>query len=156
MIAPQLSVEIEGLDKLEQRFAERIAAVLPPRETVFEVRAGGSRGGAKNGAIARTLAAHGRNFFWANKKTVGAIAFAARGLFGTPAERRRAEQTISAHLLIGIGENLQAQKNPGGASFTQLTARYAAAKRRKFGRTVPIGVASGDLAGGLHVEVSRT
>lgn len=155
MIGPRLSVEIEGLDKLEQRFAEKVAQVLPETIT-FEVKAGGKRGGQKNGAIARYLAAAGRNMFWASPKTKGRIALAARGLFGTAVERRRAEQTIGAELLVGIGENLQAQKNPGGGSFTPLTARYAAAKRRKFGRTVPIGVASGDLAGGLHVEVSRT
>jgi hypothetical protein len=155
VIAPRMEVSIEGLDQLEQRLTEKLAAVMP-QTTVFEVKAGGARGGAKNGTIARALAAHGRNFFWGNKKTVGAIAFAARGLFGTAAERRRAEQTISAQLLIGIGENLQAQKNPNGASFTQLSARYAAEKRRKFGRVVPIGRASGDLIGGLKVEVRRT
>jgi len=153
---PHMSIQIEGLDQLEQRFAEKVAAMLP-EPVVFEVKAGGARGGAKNAMITHVLAAAGRNFTWVNPKTKGQIALAARGLFSAAAgAKRNAVETIKALLLVGIGENVQAQKNPGGGGFRPLTARYAAMKQRKFGRTVPIGKASGDLLGGLHVEVRRT
>ncbi len=156
MIGPQLSVEIEGLDKLEQRFAERVAQVLPETIT-FEVKAAGARGAAKNAMIARVLASMDRNFAWVNPKTKGQVALAARGLFGAAAgAKRNAVETIKALLLVGIGENVTAQKNPGGGSFRQLRANYAAQKRRIHGFTVPIGKATGDLLGGLHVEVKRT
>jgi hypothetical protein len=158
MSAPRMSVEIEGLDQIEQRFAERVAAVMP-EPIVFEVKAGGARGGAKNAMIAHVLASMGRNFAWVNPKTKAQIGLAARGLFSTAAAaaatKRNAIETIKALLLVGIGENVQAQRNPGGGTFRSLTANYAAQKRRLHGFVTPIGKASGDLLGGLHVEVRR-
>jgi hypothetical protein len=153
-----MEVSIEGLDGLEQRLTERIAAALPPGETIFEVKAGGARGGAKNAMIAAVQAALGRNAFWVNPKTKAQIALAARGLYGmAPAgARRRAEETIKALLLVGVGENVAAQKNPGGGSFRSLTANYAAQKRRLHGFVTPILKATGDLLGGLRAEVRRT
>lgn len=155
MSAPRMSIEIEGLDQLEQRFAERVAQVMP-EPIVFEVKAGGKRGGAQNAMISHVLASMGRNFAWVNPKTKGQIALAARGLFGAAAATKRgAVETIKALLLVGIGENVQAQRNPGGGTFRSLTANYAAQKRRLHGFVTPVGRASGDLLGGLHVEVRR-
>ena len=154
MSAPRMSVEIEGLDQLEQRFAERVAAVMP-EPVVFEVKAGGARGGAKNAMIAAVQASLGRNAFWVNPKTKAQIALAARGLFGRAANARQSIETIKTLLLVGIGENVAAQRNPGGGTFRSLTANYAAQKRRLHGFVTPIGKASGDLLGGLHVEVRR-
>ena len=151
-----MTVSVEGLDGFEARFAEKVAQLLP-QETVFEVKAGGARGGSQNAMIARVLAAAGRNFAWVNPKTKAQVALAARGLFAATATgRRKAEETIKALLLVGIGENVQAQKNPGGGAFRSLTANYAAQKRRLHGFIAPIGRATGDLLGGLKVEVRRT
>ena len=155
--APRMDASIEGLDGLEQRLVERITAAMPPGEIVFEVKAGGARGGAKNAMIAAVQAAMGRNAFWVNPKTKGQIALAARELYGlaSAAARRRAEETIKALLLVGVGENVAAQRNPGGGAFRQLTANYAAQKRRIHGFVLPILRATGDLLGGLKVEVRR-
>jgi hypothetical protein len=155
-VMPRLSIEIEEMDALELRFLEFIESRIP-ETTTFEVKAGGKRGGAANATIATVQAAMQRNPLWLNPKAKTAVAYAARGLFAaTAGPRKQAEETIKALHMVSIGENVAAQKNPGGGSFRALTARYAAKKQRLHGFVTPILKATGDLLHGLHVEVRRT
>lgn len=153
--AAELSAE--GLDDMEKRIAVSIAQQLPGGDVTFSVRTGGARGAATNRLIAAVQAGRRRNPFFLNDRALVAITQAARGLASTVAETvQAAEETVKALILISIGENVAAQRNPDGSSFTQLTANYAAAKRRKFGFVLPILKATGDLLGGLRVTIERT
>lgn len=155
MTAPKLSIAIEESDPLELAFLKRIEERIPGT-TIFEVRADGKRGAAKNALIAAVQASMQRNPFWLNAKAKTAIAYAARGLFSaTAGPRKQAEDLIGSLLLVSVGENMAAQKNPGGGSFRTLTERYAAKKQRLRGFVTPILKATGELLGGLKVAVTR-
>lgn len=149
-------MSVEGLAGVEQQISARIAERMP-KEAVFEVKAGGARGAAKNALIAAVQAGYQRNPFYLNERTKKLVADAARGLVSaTFTVRRAAEERIKNLLLISIGENVQAQKNPDGGRFKALTANYRAAKRRIYGRAEPILIATGQLLGGLKASVKRT
>ncbi len=148
--------DVAGLGDLQQRIELAIKSRAQTGDTVFTVRAGGARGGAKNAMIAAVHAARGRKGIYVNPKAKQNIRDAAAGLFSAVAGvRRAAEDVIKNLLLVSIGENVQAQRNPDGAPFRKLTANYAAFKQRKYGFSIPILRATGDLLGGLKVFVER-
>lgn len=151
-----VQVDTRSVGFIEKQIADRLKAAMPPGDVVFEVYAGGTRGGAQNAMIAAVQAALDRNPFYVNDKSKAAIVEAIRKLFDSSrGVRAMAENTIKQLLLIAIGENFQAQRNPNGGKFRPLTAAYAAAKRRKFGFVTPVLKATGDLLGGLKVRVTR-
>lgn len=151
-------LDAHSVDGFAQRLTDAVMAKVPVgAQVVFEVKTGGQRGGSVNRMIAEVQAGRQRSPWYLNKKAIEGIRFAARGLLSVAGgTRRAAEQAIKSLMLISIGENVQAQKNPDGSKFTQLTARYAAYKRRRFGYSTKILQASGDLLGGLKVEVRRS
>jgi hypothetical protein len=150
-----VSIEIDGLAGVQQRLEARIREQAG-QDTEIAIVAGGARGASRNALIARSLAEHGRNMFYASAKTLQLVKAAASGLFAAGGAARRTADSIGNMLLIGIHENLGAQKNPDGAGFRPLTTGYARRKQRKWGFTKPIGRASGDLLGGLLVRVTRS
>lgn len=165
MVAPTaIAFDAQGLDGFANRLTEAIMAKVPTGAAItFQVKTGGVRGAAKNALIARAHADPQRprypkrDPFYLNSKALEGIRFAARGLLSAAgATRRAAEQTIKSLMLISIGDNVQAQRNPDGSRFQQLTARYGAYKERVFGFRMPALRASGDLLGGLKVEVTRS
>jgi hypothetical protein len=122
----------------------------------FEVVAGGKRGATKNALIAHAQANHRRDPWYLNKKTLQTMRFLVNGLTSLASSTRdMAARQIGDLLLINVGENVASQKNKGGDKFAALTAGYAKRKQRKFGFTIPILKATGDLLGGLKVRISR-
>lgn len=132
----------------------------------------GGRG--ENPMIVHVQAKLGRNPFYLTRnerepiKAAIAKVFAAqvmaslRAQLGRPPRPDNSADTVAAHLLR-IGERMlkvmlghvKAQTSKGGVPFRALTDSYAAYKRRKYGFTVPILKATGDLLGGLRVRVDR-
>jgi len=64
-------------------------------------------------------------------------------------------QRIGDKMLKVMLGHVKSQTSKGGVPFRGLTDSYAAYKRRKYGFTVPILKATGDLLGGLRVRVDR-
>jgi hypothetical protein len=101
-------------------------------------------------------AARKRNPFYVNRRAMQTIRFLVNGLTSAvDSVRMGAEKAIADELLVSIGENVEGQRNPDGRGFTPLTAAYARRKQRKFGFTIPILKATGDLLGGLRTRVNR-
>ncbi len=117
--------------------------------------AGGSRGSATNAMIAKVQAGHQRDPFYLDPQAHEALRFVAPGLTAPQySTRKRALGLIGELMLNAIGRNVEKQANPGGSKFKDLTANYAAFKRRKFGFVTPILRATGDLLKGLKVRIT--
>ena len=122
----------------------------------FAVVAGGSRGQAKNTMIAKVQQARERDPWFINRESREALKFAARGLASIASDTAAAAaQQIKTLLFDAVRTNVENMKNADGTTFRELTARYAAFKRRKFGFISPILRATNDLLGGLRVMVTR-
>lgn len=150
-----MSVEIEGLDGLRQRIEARIREQAGA-DTEIAVVTGGTRGATKNALIAKVQAARLRNPFYLNGKALALIKAAAPALFSIGSNAKLAAEAIGNAMLISIQENVSAQKNPDGGTFTGLTTGYARRKQAKWGFVRPVLRASGDLLGGLLVRVTRS
>lgn len=135
----------------------KIKAALGSVEgTEIAIVAGGSRGASKNALIAKVQAGQMRNPFYLDQQAKEGIRFAAGGLTAAQySVRKRAVEIMGELMLLAIGRNVERQQNPGGNRFKPLTDKYAAYKRRKFGFTVPILKATGDLLGGLRVRIQK-
>jgi hypothetical protein len=146
---------VEGLADLEQQVAQSLASRLG--ETVeIAVVAGGKRGAVKNALIARAQANQRRNPFYLNKRAMQAIRFLVNGAVSSVASvRASAHKAIADEMLVSIGENAQAQRNPGGDGFKPLSQGYALRKQRAVGFVLPILKRSGDLLGGLRTRINR-
>lgn len=118
---------------------------------------GGRRGTEKNALIARVQAGMQRNPWYLSKDDLTAIRFLLRGLAGGDGSRVDAVlKQIGAIMVDATRSHVEQMKNANGSTFRELTARYAAFKRRKFGQIHPILKASNDLLGGLKAVISRT
>lgn len=148
-----MTMQVEGLAGVQQRIEARLREQVG-QDTEIAIVAGGVRGGAKNAMIARVQAAMGRNLAYAGSKTMQLIRAAVPGLL-RPGTHGPTAQAIGNMLIIGINENVGAQKNPDGSTFKALTPGYARRKQAKWGFVRPIMRASGDLLGGLRVRVTR-
>lgn len=149
--------EASGLAEAKQQFASSLAARLVGTTTISIIPRG-RRGAAKNALIARAQANRRRNPFYLNTAAKQRVRFLANGLTSVSAAvRDAAAKQIGATMIVSIGENVAAQTNPpGGGKFTPLSEAYARRKQRRFGFTLPILKAEGDLLGGLGVRVDRS
>ena len=148
------SVTMEGFDKMSAIIAGKVRAV---GTVEFDVIPGGRRGPQLNALIAHVQQARERNPWYLAKESKEAIRFTARGLasldYNTVSQSIR---TIGTLLLDAVRVNVENQRNADGTTFRELTARYAAFKRRKHGFIHSILKATNDLLGGLRVAVTRT
>ncbi len=148
------SVELQGMDKMAAVIAGKVRAA---GTIEFDVVPGGSRGPHRNALIARIQQARDRDPWYLGKEAMDGIRFASRGLTSFDATTIASSvRTISDLLLTAVRANVEAMKNPDGSTFRQLSAKYAAFKRRKFGFIHPILKATNDLIGGLKVLVKKT
>jgi hypothetical protein len=146
---------MEGTDRIAE--AIRTAILKHKAATgIVEVAVvpGGKRGTAKNALIARVQAAMQRNPWYLDKDTMTMIRFLARGLTD---EMRAPEalKRIGDLMVDAVRKNIEAQRGPGGKTFRELTAAYAAFKRRKNGFISPILRATGDLLDNLKAVITR-
>ncbi len=147
-------VELQGYDKIAAVIAGKVRAA---GTIEFDVIPGGNRGPHRNALIARIQEARDRNPWYLGKEALEGIRFASRGLISLDATTVASSiRTISDLLLTAVRANVGAMKNPDGSSFRELSAKYAAFKRRKFGFIHPILKATNDLIGGLKVLVKKT
>jgi len=150
-----VGVEIQGEDGIGAAIQASLNAALRGLDGAsVSVVAGGARGQSRNTLIAKIQAKQLRDPFYLDQDAREAIQFAINGLMSAQyAVRRRALVLVGDLMLNAVGRNVERQENPGGQSFKALTAKYAAAKRRKFGFVTPILKATGDLLGGLRVVI---
>lgn len=147
------TVTMEGFDKISAIIAGK---VQPIGTTTFSVVAGGRRGQEKNTLIAQVQAARDRDPWYLSTDSKQAIRFVARGLASFDQSTViNAVSQIGKLLLDAARVNVENQRNASGSTFAELSARYAAFKRRKFGFIHPILKATNDLLGGLRVVVTR-
>lgn len=150
-------VTMEGTDAIAKAIGERLLKMTQAVGTTeIGVVAGGRRGAAKNALIAQVQAARQRNPWYIDKDAMTAIRFIARGLASEDSGVvANALKQIGALLVEGVRRNIENQKGPGGATFAELTARYAAFKRRKVGFIHPILRLTGDLMDNLKAVITR-
>jgi len=147
------TVTMTGFDAITKVIAGKARAI---GTTEFAVVAGGKRGQAKNTLIAKVQKHFDRNPWYIGKESREALRFVARGLASPmPSTAVSATKQIGVLLLDSVRSNVEKMKNADGSTFRELTARYAAFKRRKFGFIHPILRATNDLLGGLRVEVTK-
>jgi hypothetical protein len=148
-------VELQD-DGAEAAIEAQIKSVLQGVDgATVDIEAGGARGGALNALIARVQKTFRRNPFYLDEQAKEAIRFALRGATAAQFSTRLRSLLLVGDLMkSAVLRNVDEQQNPDGSAFKELTAAYAAAKRRKHGFIVPILKATGDLLGGLKVRVT--
>ncbi len=153
-----VGVHMEGLDQVAQAIRAKLMKSGAAVGTVeIGVVAGGRRGPEKNSLIARVQAAMKRNPWFIDKDTMQAIRFVARGFTSEDASVvASAFKQIGTLLVDGVRQHIGQMKNANGSTFTELTTRYAAFKRRKHGFIHPVLRATGDLMDGLRAVITRT
>lgn len=149
-------VTMEGGDRIAEAIRTKLLKTSAAIGTVtIGVVAGGRRGPEKNALIARVQADRQRNPWYIDKDTMTAIRFLARGLGGESTDKTSIFRQIGTLLVESVRKNVAAQKNANGSTFAELSARYAAFKRRKFGFVHPILKASSDLLDGLKAVITK-
>ncbi len=149
-------VELIGMDKVADVVRSRVRSAWTGVGEVA-ITVGGKRGGHLNALIAQTQKHLGRNPWYQNQDTLAKIRKVAKDAATADKPIRDSIlRQIGRLLLLGVLENVRNQKNRDGTTFRELSARYAAFKRRKFGYIHPILQATGDLLGGLRVVVTKT
>lgn len=149
------SIEIEGEDGIGSAIEASINRAIGGLDgAVASIVAGGRRGQGTNTLIAKVQTGQMRDPFYLDAQARQAIRFALNGLTaGNYSTRMRALVLAGELMLNAIARNVERQQNADGQSFKDLTAKYAAAKRRKFGFVTPILRATGDLLGNLKARV---
>lgn len=149
---------MEGTDQIARAIGERVLKLTQAIGTVeIAVVPGGKRGSATNALIAHVQAARQRNPWYLDKDALTAIRFVARGLASEESGVAvNALKQIGALMVENVRRNIEAQRGPNGQTFRELTARYAAFKRRRVGFIHPILRATGDLIDGLKAVVTRS
>jgi hypothetical protein len=150
-----VGVDLQGENQIAGTIEAAIAAAVRGMDDAsVSIIAGGRRGQAKNTIIAKVQAGLMRDPFYLDQQAMDSIKAAFNGLIASAYSTRRRALVLAGELMLNaIGRNVDRQQNPGGEAFKALTARYAAAKQRKFGFKVPILRASGDLLDGLRVLI---
>ncbi len=119
--------------------------------------AGGKRGADVNATIAAVQASHGRNpWYIASDDKLILKLMLMRFAVAAETVKSKALNDIGRFVLRSLLSNVTAQRNKDGSTFARLTEKYIAYKKRKFGFTVPILKATGDLLGGVRVVINRT
>ena len=157
-----VAVTMEGTDQIANAIQAALVKIHLPSGSV-EIVAGGRRGEAKNALIAQVQAARKRNPWYISDDIMSLIrlllhdlirqqtAFGlARGLVGP-----QFLKDVGNLMVLSVQENIRQQKNRDGTTFGELSKRYAAFKRRKFGFVSPILKATGDLIDGIKAVVHK-
>lgn len=123
--------------------------------TAIAIVTGGSRGTAVNAMIAEVQARLGRNPFYLVDPWLQSIREMLRFAAARPGGYTLDDlHAVGQRMLENVRDNVARQQTKGGGAFTPLTDAYAREKAKRHpGR--PILVATGDLVGGLHVEIER-
>jgi hypothetical protein len=150
-------VTMDGTDQIAAAIGSKLLKMTQAVGTTeIGVVAGGRRGAAKNALIAQVQAARQRNPWYLDKDAMTAIRFVARGLASEDSGVvANALKQVGALMVECVRRNIDNQRGPGGATFRELTARYAAFKRRKYGFISPILKATGDLIDGLKAQITK-
>lgn len=150
------SVELQGSNEMGGTIEAAInKAIGGMNGAEVAIVAGGARGGDKNALIAKVQAKQLRDPFYLDPQGMESIRFATAGVTAAQySTRKRALMLIGELMLNAIGRNVEKQQNPGGSRFKELTANYAAYKKRKYGFSHPILRATGDLLKGLRVRIT--
>ena len=149
-------VTMEGENTVAAAIGRRLLRTAATVGTVqIGVVAGGRRGPAKNALIAQVQAARQRNPWYLDKDATTAIRFLVRGLAGEDVDQMSVFRQIGGLMVEAVKRNIENQRGPSGATFRELSARYAAFKRRKYGFIAPILKATGDLIDGLKAVVTQ-
>jgi hypothetical protein len=144
-------MQTEGIAEAIRNAIQRRLATF--REATVDVVAGGSRGGSKNAMIAAVQKAHARNPFYFDPDTRAVIRDRVHEAMQRDGGLTRDDLNAIGRLMVtGIESHFEAQRNPGGSTFRELTEEYAKAKRKKFGDK-PILEATGELRNSMGVRV---
>lgn len=151
-----VGVDMTGGDRIADAIRTKLLKTSAAIGTItIGVAAGGRRGPEKNALIARVQADRQRNPWYLDKDTMSAIRFLARGLGAESVDAAGVFRQIGGLLVDAVRKNVAAQRNSSGSTFAELSARYAAFKRRKFGFTHPVLRATGDLLDGLKAVITK-
>jgi hypothetical protein len=151
-----VEAKMEGTDQIAAAIRSKLLKTSAAIGTVtIGVVAGGSRGSAKNSLIAQVQAARKRNPWYLDRDTMTAIRFVLRGVGAEDADIPGILRRIGGFMVDGVRNHVEQMKNANGSTFAELSARYAAFKRRKYGYIHPILSASKDLLNGLRAVVTR-
>lgn len=147
--------------------ADQVAAAIRTKLLKMRVVSGGGveigvapggrvRSPEKNALIARVQSALQRNPWYLDKDTMTALRFVARGVASEDVGTVMAAIGRLGSLMVdAVRKNIGNQRNASGSTFAELTARYAAFKRRKYGFIHPILRATGDLMDNLKAVVIK-
>lgn len=157
-----VAVTMEGTDQIANAIQAALVKIHLPAGSV-EIVAGGRRGEAKNALIAQVQGAKRRNPWFINDDVMGAIRALLHDLIRQQTAFGLGRNLVGPSFLRSVGdlmvlsvqENIRQQKNKDGTTFGELSRRYAAFKRRKFGFVAPILVASRDLIDGIKAVVTK-
>jgi hypothetical protein len=135
-------MQTEGIAEAIRNAIQRRLATF--REATVDVVAGGSRAVQK---------AHARNPFYFDPDTRAVIRDRVHEAMQRDGGLTRDDLNAIGRLMVtGIESHFEAQRNPGGSTFRELTEEYAKAKRKKFGDK-PILEATGELRNSMGVRV---
>ncbi len=156
-----VGVQMEGLDQIATTITTTLLKLGLPSGSVAIVT-GGRRGPAKNALIAQVQAARSRNPWFIGADEMTAIRTLLHELIRQQAAFGLSRGLAAPRFLKDVGDlmvksvrqNILQQKNKDGSTFAELSARYAAFKRRKYGFIHPVLVASRDLIDGLRAVVT--
>ncbi len=151
-----VGVDMTGGDQIANAIRTKLLKTSAAIGTVtIGVVPGGRRGAAKNALIAQVQKAQQRDPWYLDKDAMTAIRFLLRGAGGENADLGAILRQIGSLMVDATRRNIENQRGPGGATFRELTARYAAFKRRKYGFTHPILKATSDLIDGLKAVITK-
>lgn len=152
-----VAATMEGTDQIAGAIRTKLLKTNVAIGTVtIGVATGGRRGAEKNAMIARVQAGLKRNPWYVDKDTLTAIRFLLRGVSGENADVPSILKQIGDVMVNAVRLHVEQMRNSNGSTFAELSARYAAFKRRKYGFIHPILKASNDLLGGLKAVIMRT
>lgn len=154
---------MEGMDQVGDAISASLLKLGLPSGTV-EIVAGGRRGPAKNSLIAQVQAARKRDPWYINDDIILLIKSLLHDVIRQQTAFGLGKNLVGPQFLKDVGnlmvlsvqENIRQQKNKDGTTFGELSKRYAEFKRRKFGYTHPILVASRDLIDGIRAVITST
>jgi len=158
-----VAVTMEGTDQIAKAIEASLVRLALPSGTV-EIVAGGRRGEAKNALIAQVQASRKRNPWYINDDVMASIRALLHDLIrqqtafglGRNLVGPQFLKDVGSLMVLSVQENIRRQKNKDGTTFGELSKRYAAFKRRKFGFTHPILLATRDLIDGIKAVVHKT
>ena len=152
-----VGANMEGGDRIAEAIRTKLLKTNVAIGTVtIGIVPGGRRGAEKNAMIAHVQAGLKRNPWYIDKDTLTAIRFLVRGMASAdPATVSAALKQTGDIMINAVRSHVEQMRNSNGSTFAELTARYAAFKRRKFGFIHPILRASNDLLGGLKAVITR-